>query len=462
MKKSLFFTAMFFLLTVHSDVLTPKDIINSVEKNFINLLIQEEKIIQANEQINRARGDYDSEFKGKVNAVPVGGYEHFYYEGTLIYPIENTGNTLSAGYRLGKGDWPLYYQNNLTNTQGDTFIGINIPLLRNKHIDATRQNIMTNTLLEKSEKMTLLMKKNQVIFQAMSVYYEWVGASERVTIAKKLLEIAEIRQVAIDKQALLGDIAKINQVENKRLIMQRKSGLTSENQKFINAQNKLNFYINSKEWKQNNRELEAPSLSRLLLVFKNHPITFSDIIHFQPYINFLDIQIQKNKVAIQKSKNDMKSGLDLSFDLNKQHGAGSTQLSETSLRIGLKYTLPLRLRKSEGAMAINQSKIREYALKKAFFIRELKLTYENTMNDLISLQKIYAFRKQEVDYTEELVNAERQRFTAGDSSLFLVNQREKDAALTKRLVIDVIIAYNQKINFIHSISFPNSLSSLAL
>ena len=106
MKKSLFFTAMFFLLTVHSDVLTPKDIINSVEKNFINLLIQEEKIIQANEQINRARGDYDSEFKDNIQYNDI---ENYIYINFYLINQSNTIKHDDKFYEILEYNWNFVF-----------------------------------------------------------------------------------------------------------------------------------------------------------------------------------------------------------------------------------------------------------------------------------------------------------------------------------------------------------------
>ena len=66
---------------------------------------------------------------------------------------------------------------------------------------------------------------------------------------------------------------------------------------------------------------------------------------------------------------------------------------------------------------------------------------------------MYYLRSQEVKYATQLERAERQKFSAGDSSLFLVNQREQTVALTNFLVIDAFIQYKQRINLLRSLCF---------
>ncbi len=452
MNKIIILILVFLSLGADAKLLSKSDIIELVNKNFPEILIQREKIIQALGKTRASRGSFDPSIEGKLNSVPISGYENNYYDLSLNYPIENTGNTIKAGYRIGRGEWPVYYQNYLTNSYGDTYIGLNMPLLRNKLIDKNRQIILTNELLTEGEKYLLLIKKNEIIVLAVDAYYEWLRASYRIKIATLLLNIAKVRQNAIDKQVSLNDIAKINQIENKRLILKRRSVLVSERQKYTNSINKLNFYIKpgfnltntSKKFK-----MQAPIISKI----NSNKIHLKKINKFQPYLNYLETKINRSKLAINQSRNEMQPKLDLELYINKQHGKGNLKLEQTSINLGLNYKIPLKLRKAQGQVANQKSQIRSYNLQKQLFIRRLNLTYKNIVNDLKSFKTLHRFRSQEVFYAEKLKDAERLKFKAGDSSLFLVNQREQTVAETQFLVIDSLINYYQRANLLESICF---------
>lgn len=444
---------MILMASTEAKVLTKQMVIKQVKTHFPEILIQHEKIHQAYQKITSARGEFDPAIKGQFNSTPTGGYQNNYYKGSLIQPIENTGNVFTAGYRIGRGDWPIYYQDYLTNSYGDTFVGLNIPLLRDRLIDKTRQNILNKLILAKSEELLLSIKKNEVIAKAIQCYYEWLKYSYRLKVANNLLTIAKARQSAISKQVAVGDIGQINLIENKRLIMQRKSVLTTEQQKYISAKNKLQFYIGNTINLNTKGAWQPPQLTRKLAKYSEHDLNFNSIKKKQPYLKYLETNIEKSKIAIMQAKNEMKPSLNLNVLLDKQHGKGNNKLSETSLNIGLKYQLPLRLRKAQGQVAEHQSIIREYRFQQLLFTRKLKLTFSNIKNDIKAFSQMYYLRSQEVKYATQLERAERQKFSAGDSSLFLVNQREQTVALTNFLVIDAFIQYKQRINLLRSLCF---------
>lgn len=449
-------------LPAASMILTEKEVVNLAIKNFPEILIQHENIIQAAEKLHASRGVFDAVIDGQINSVPVGGYQNNYFEARLNNPIENTANTFSAGYRLGRGDWPVYYQDYLTNTYGDTFIGIDIPLLRNKLIDSNRLAIWQNQLFTEAEKLLLTIKRNEIITLAINAYLEWLKANYRVKIAKRLLDIAIVRQKAIDKQAHLGDIARIDQVENHRLIMQRQSVLVSERQKYLNAKNQLYFYISSRALNHQLPHWQAPNIFHNSIGLQNNQRRLAKIIKYQPYLQYLKTKIRQSQLAIDQSQNEMKAKLDLNLFVDKQHGKGNPRLADTSINLGFKYQLPLRLRKAEGQLAQNQSLIRSYYLQRRLFLRKLDLTFKKIMVDLKSLAEIHYYRSKEINYAEKLEDAERKKFAAGDSSLFLVNQREQTVASTRFLVVDAMIEYKQRLNLLNSICFYNKMCKAIL
>lgn len=448
------------LLTLRLDAfeLTPQAVVESVSQHFPELLMQQEKVRQAIDKTFSSTGEFDPYLSGKFDMVPKGGYEHRYFEATLNQPIENTGSSLQAGYRLGRGDWPVYYQNYLTNDDGELFLGINLPLLQNRTIDRVRQKIQENQLLTKAEQLVLAIKRNDVIRAALDVYWDLVGAAKRIEITQELLSIAKKRQVSIQNQVALGETAQINEVENRRLIAQRHSMLVSDQQKYKNAQAKLQFYMGQAlaSHPKNTPAFTLPT--KKILRFdkgKGQMSNFKRIELNQPYLQFLENKIQQSQLAIKQVRNEMMPGLDFSVYVDKQYGQGSSKLSQTSVNLGLKYKVPLRLRKTEGELAMQQSKIREYKYQKQYFHQKLALTHKNILIDLKAVSDIYHYRSEEKKIAAQLLDAEMQRFSAGESSIFIINQREEIAASTDYLVLDAIVSHKKLANLLSAMCFYN-------
>ena len=61
----------------------------------------------------------------------------------LTIPTLYNGLKFYAGYRNGQGDWPIYYQNFLTNSGGEYRAGLSFPLLRDRLTDKERTRLFT-------------------------------------------------------------------------------------------------------------------------------------------------------------------------------------------------------------------------------------------------------------------------------------------------------------------------------
>lgn len=90
-----------------------------------------------------ALGKFDPSLDAKTRSQPAGGYINNYGDTQLTVPTFYNGVKLFAGYRNGNGNWPIYYQNYLTNSGGEYRAGLSLPLLQDRLIDKERTNLLT-------------------------------------------------------------------------------------------------------------------------------------------------------------------------------------------------------------------------------------------------------------------------------------------------------------------------------
>ncbi len=434
---------------VHAFKISESMIIASVKKHFPLIKAERAKITQTRAKYLSSQGIFDANIDGKVSIVPYGGYKNRYFDGLVTQPIEHTGAKLYAGVRYGRGLWPTYYQNYLTNTRGETLAGLSLPLSRNLAIDEKRAKLINDAINIRLQSANLKLKINETISKALSVYYSWIQGALRVNVAKEQLNIAVKRQRAIDTQVKVGDSGKMAKIENVRFIMQRKSKLAFELQKYQVARQQLSFYLRDKKGlpilaKAN----QIPKLNRSLWPMRINKKHVSYLYSIQPLLNQVTLEVKKAFTNLKQAINLTKPIFDVDVHVDKQHGQGNFRLSQTSVNFGLKYQIPLRLREARGRIMEQKFRLRELQYYKQYLTQWLMVTIHNLMVDIDGNVKTYRFNSREVSLASALVQAERQRFFAGDSSLFLVNQRELTAANAKLEAINHLIQYYKSRNLL--------------
>jgi len=423
------------------------DIYQSTNRHFPIIKAAEENISIAKAQLLKARGAFDPKLLSDFNSEPDGGYQNYYSDTELSVPVVAGGARVFAGYRVGRGDWPIYDQNSLTNSGGETRYGLDLPLLRNFAIDPQRaglQNSKFNIFLQ-NEKANLV--RIDTLARAGLAYWNWIASARTLEYAQQLLDLAIFRQKALERRHDLGDLAHIDSVENKRFIYQRQAALVAAKLNFIRASITLSLYYRDK-----NGDPLVPNIHNVpksLPVIINQPIRFSkwinnenQIITKNPTVQLIQKQIQIKNINLKLAKNQLMPELDLTFSTEKQYGKnGDPLLKPTSHFIGLKFSLPLPRREAKGKFRQTQSEIRQLNQQKDFAKQNLSVELRNFLNELDNDRKQVFILRREVKAALEVEKAEIIRFREGDSSLFLVNQREQTTFSARLRELNATIAY---------------------
>ncbi len=428
------FLILFIHINAYSDNLNRE---LTLEELLRTVNISYPQIIAARLQVAKARGDYvsalgqfDPRIRVKTRQLPVGGYISKYANNELDVPTLFNGLKLFGGYRIGVGDFPIYFQNFLTNNKGEYRAGLSLPLLQDRLIDIPRTNLLTRSETIALNKQEVISTKLSVYHEAIKSYWAWVQAGVQLKILSDILELAEFRQKAMEKQAKLGDLPMIALTENKQIIMQRRQWVNRAEMALEQAAINLSLYyrtldgtkiIPSKNVLPAKIRSFKPDIiknSDIEQQLKNHP----DLCKLERYYHIVQFKYQL-------AKNELLPRLDTTAFASKQYGVdGYPLLLPQAVQIGVRFKFPIYQRVARGKVISATSELRQVVTRKRFIYDQLSNQLNSMWVTLRTYQKQVSLIEEELKLALQVADAEQKSFFAGGSSIFLINQREQTAA----------------------------------
>ena len=158
-------------------------------------------------------------------------------------------------------------------------------------------------------------------------------------------------------------------------------------------------------------------------------------------IRILNLKIKQEEQYLKLGKNQFLPELDFNFAASKDFGddiesPASTNLKrDERLNFGINLSIPLQTNKQKGLTSKSRAKIQSLRMKKLLTQDSIEIDVKTTYNQIINLIEIYNNLKQEVEMSQILLNAEKERFKNGDSDIITINIREQDLFLSKEKML---------------------------
>lgn len=358
--------------------------------------------------------------------------------------LTRSGIKVAAGarYNLGKIKAPL----SPTGDGGEYFLSFKMPLLRgfriNEKVAAERQALLGEPLAEAEYQLTRL----ELLGKATEAYWDWVAARQKLTVAENLLELARFRAGAVRDRVRAGDLPEIDGVEAELEVQRREGGRVKADRDLQKTAFKLSLFL----WSPNGLPAPVPQAANAPATIPA-PIRYSDeqsefgqrvALDRRPELKSLALNNDITEIDLELARNQKLPALDLAFSPGRDTGLGSIG---NTVKAGASFSLPLRQRAAEGRIAQANLKIEKLALEVAN--ERQRITTE--VLDAISAINTASIRFQaalaEVDLARQLEEGERARFDLGDSTLFLVNQRERATAEARVKLIEIQAEYEQAV-----------------
>lgn len=271
---------------------------------------------------------------------------------------------------------------------------------------------------------------NNLYLEATTVYFNWSFAERSVQVAEEALELANVRYEAVRESFFLGDVPAIDTVEAYTQVLSRMFMLREAQNFYVEAVNVASVFL----WDGEGNPVLVPPEVRpqwagdmLYEVFVplNIDITHPELLKLLFKREILDIdrrlvsQYLLPKVELKYNflaENILPAPVDDVFN--------DSRFFANNYDFGAKVSFPIFIREARGKLGMTKIKMdmleREVENKRARL--EAKLTAG--LVKLENLRDQIEIFTQNVELLEVMLNGERELFRIGESSLFLINQRE--------------------------------------
>lgn len=401
----------------------------------------------AESNLRRARGAFDP----KVEAA----FSEKFYKETSYYSIAHsalkvptrTPLALKLGYDLNSGT----YLDPSINTPDDGLLaaGLSMPLLQGLLTDERRTAFRMAQAFSDFSEAERKAQYNRLMFEAYGAYWNWWSSVEKTTIADDMLNIASVRFDAIKERAFAGDRPFIDTVEAFLQVQLRE-------QQYLDAlmnEVKSRFFLSSFLWYED----ENASVPTGLIVSENAVPTrpsgvappevlaiqkqniLSEIDNSHPEIVAYDAKIDQLEAELRWKQEKLKPKLDIEYNfLNTgMVNAEDVAFSTRNYKWGLNFSFPIFIREARGDVQMSKIKIVENNYMRDLKAIELSSKASAAFENYNAIRSQVNIAERNVNNYATLLEAERIRFFNGESSLFIVNQREMALADARNKLVDL-------------------------
>ena len=376
-------------------------------------------------QYKAAKGNFDPNISGT--------YDNKFFNNSNYYSVLSggvkvplfTAQNLKFGYEYGVGSNinPEQY----TSSYGLPYVGLEVGLLQGLVIDYRRAEVMKSKEYVDYYAAEKNIQLNTLLFESSLKYFDWLFSLKQVTLNNYFLDLARQRLIGIESLANIGERAAVDTIEAAIFYQGRSLDLQSaeiESQKQNN--DLLSFNWQSDGVSNNTSYKPLDSLDGYFEKLKSNlvPRLYQDssanpiIAKYNSLQEILEID-NKIKREMIKPKLNVNYNL-LSYNPNSY----SPVYSQNNYKWGVDMSFPLLLRKSRNEYKMAKLNSQNNSLELInknneldFKIRALKQTIGLLAEQLQNAEK-------SAKYNKQLVEAEKLKFTNGESSLFILNARE--------------------------------------
>ena len=375
-----------------------------------------------------ARGSFDPQLYADI--------AQKYFKGDQYYSLMNGGIKIPTWFGV---DFYAGYENNRglnlnpqfsTPDIGLAYAGISVPIGQGLLMDRRRAHLRKAQLYKQmsiEEKRIIL---NDLIFEASNAYWYWYEAYNVQQVYAEALVLAEERFTALRRSAELGDVPPIDTLEAGIQVQNRALSLQQAQLDYVNAKALLSIYL----WQEGVVPVELgdnvfPPVSRDVADFSRFksPLLDSDnALANHPELIQYQLKIDQLKIDRRLALELVKPQLNLKYNAINQP-INNNPFMEYSMRNytwGADFNIPIFLRQGRGELKLANLYIQDaslgYEAKRALI--EMRVQQANNEWATTNQQVVLYWRT--VKDSERLLIGEQTKFSAGESSLFMVNARE--------------------------------------
>lgn len=417
----------------------------------IKAIIINNKISDAELLSSKGAFDVNISTRGYYNrynsSSDIGEQQHARMYQAELELLTRYGLEIAAGAQLNDGD--IKTPITPTGEDGEYFASINAPLLRDAWYNqsSVREKLAGYNVNRVYNNYRLA--AIDILLQANTTYWDWLASQNKLKIEKLLYKNAEFRLDAVEKMAKSGDLAMIDITEAKQELKMREGRVYYAERQYQNYAYQLSWFLWDRNSSQTTNVLSCPphEFKVNLLSKKDYEPKTGKIIALQKRPELKNIQILAQIADVERSfaKNDLLPELDIFLKAGSQQGAGS--INGMSVKSGVSFSLPIQRREAKGRVKKFSLELEKLELEERQTIQKVFLQIDDAVSAIDMAIKRFKVASEEVQFAEKMEEGENIRFKQGDSTLFVVNRRERATAEAKNRLVDIMKEYYQAVAY---------------
>jgi outer membrane protein len=426
--------------------LTLEAYLRAVDQNFPGLISAEDQRRVASANRLEKQGLFDPLFSTEdgytrmQNTSKIGDSKRVLFNYPKIELPFRSGIRTFAQYRYNPESAQSPYIE--TGTRGEYSAGVFVPLLRgfiwNEQSVAEKEAKLGEDLAAQ----TFFLGRLDTLLRAGATYWNWVGGKRKADVSRQIVHLATALVDMAGQQEKNGDLARIYVTEAEEDVQRRTADLVQSERDF----QRFSFRLSALFFDIGGIPLPLPQEENVPDDFpKPQELSESETerhvllaLATRPELKSIDVQKKIATVQLKLAENQLLPAVNVVFTQgydSGHHGIHNAYRGQVTL------SEPLLLRTARGKVAA--AKLRLDKLAKDRLAEEQRI--RNEILDAISAinMSFAKFRALElqVDKSNQVYMGERERFSAGDSTVFLITQRERQLAEAKMRLIDAEVEY---------------------
>jgi len=379
----------------------------------------------------RARGNMDPELNSNWGYKQFDGKNYYNMFDAYLRVPTVIGVDVIGGYQSASG----YYLSDADKlpADGQAYLAIGLPIGQGLWNNERQTLLKQAKVLKSAAQAEIKSSINNLLFESAKYYWEWTLAYNSSLAWEKALALAKEQLQFIKDSWKQGDLPAIDTLKafiliqdfeiqlNDAQLAMRKARWQAENYLWVNDTLALvltDFTVPIQLDSIAINPLDSSELQTWLANIEKHP----DLQLYEYQLQALELE-ERFKATKLLPKAELKYNLLASNNVNFFQGVGASAVAE-QYKIGFKFQYPILIRKERADLALNRIKQQETTFKMRFKSQEIgtKLrTYHNQVETYAA--QVGRLDAMITNYTA-LIEAERSKFSLGESDLLIVNTRE--------------------------------------
>jgi outer membrane protein TolC len=389
----------------------------------------------ARAELTMAQGNFDPKLEFARDRKVFGGTEYFDYVDAALKIPTFIGSDLKLAFERTAGTY--FNPDRRTAPLGTLTLGFTVPLGQRLLTDERRTALAQARALRDAGEAERVAMLNKLVFAAAKDYAAWYEAWQRLLIAREGVALATFRLDAVRRLVAAGNSPPVDSLEASLEVRRREVTLGEAQGAYFAARQLAESYL----WTE--RGDPAPLDDRTVPALDGVSIVAPDSLAVagaragverdHPDVRKADAKVRSVEaerfLAAQGVLPFAEASLSSLAGRDDRGGLTDRDAWDQNQKVGFYASTPLLFLKERGKLGLTGAKLEAARAERDFVRRIVGLSLDVAAYDLQILAGLRTLQATNVVQATQLRDAEQERFLNGESTLLIVNLRE-------RLVLD--------------------------